>query len=79
VEADFAKDTGDPEAFLKTAFDVAAKQRSFNADVYYRAKSVTGRFKKDFSLAHLAFDYCPFCGDKYSDDAQIKGVINEQN
>jgi hypothetical protein len=43
--------------------------RRFDAEAYYRGKILGLTFKKNFSLAYLAFDFCPICGKKYIEEA----------
>ena len=64
-EADLQKDTDDDEAFISVPFDFVLKLRRFSAKAFYRGK-ILGRYKKNFSIAYIPFDYCPFCGKKYS-------------
>jgi hypothetical protein len=79
-EAILRKETGDNEAFLVAVYDVKEKQRRFSAQAYYRGK-ILGIFKKNLSLAHLSFDYCPFCGRKYIEGDKVKWlrIVLKQN
>jgi hypothetical protein len=74
VEAELRKNTGDDEAFLETVYDVKEKVRRFNAKGFYRGKFLDKFLKKNFSLAYVSFDYCPFCGKKYVEGAGVKEI-----
>lgn len=59
--------TGDPEAFIDAAFDFKGNLRRFNAKGFcYRKRQ--GRYRKNFMISYIPFDYCPFCGKKYTED-----------
>ena len=67
-EAELQKDTGDDEAFLSTVYDFNRKVRCMNVKAFYRGKNVMHKYKKNFLLSYISFDYCPFCGKKYIEE-----------
>ena len=72
-EAKLQKDTGDDEAFIDAFFNFDKKIWLFNIKAFYRKKIIKiGKkelFSKNFSIAHISFNYCPFCGKKYIEEA----------
>jgi hypothetical protein len=66
--------TGDGEAFICTTFDFDTMSRYFHAKAHFRQKKPrlfgSDAFYKNFSITYIPFEYCPFCGKKYIEEAQ---------
>jgi hypothetical protein len=67
-EESLRKETGDNEAFIKSNYDIKARERKIPIEAYYRGKIAGLVFKKNLTPAFIAATYCPFCGKKYTEE-----------
>lgn len=66
--------TGDPAAKMRgiICFAEGGVQFKPTIAIYYRKKKKDGSFNKTETEIELAYEYCPFCGQKYNEETKEK-------
>jgi hypothetical protein len=70
MEAKLQQKTGDSEAFIPAQFDFEHDLRRFYCKGLFQRKGNGKHPSPNFMSSHIPFDYCPFCGKKYIEEAK---------